>query len=149
MPPRGARTRVGDRGVATVATVATVGGVVDAVLVVVFAAIGRASHQEGDAVLGVLGTAWPFLLGALVGWLVVRAWRRPLSVRPTGLVVWVAAVAVGMALRAATGEGIAPAFIIVATITLAVFLLGWRAVVALVTRRSRRGAVPHPKENQL
>ncbi|OMH37243.1 hypothetical protein BGP79_15435 [Tersicoccus sp. Bi-70] len=118
-------------------------------MIVVFAAIGRASHREGDAVLGVLGTAWPFLVGALAGWLVTRAWHRPTSVRPTGLVVWVTAVAVGMALRAATGEGIAPAFIVVATITLAVFLLGWRVVVALVTRRSRRAAVPHPKENLL
>ncbi|MEH0109750.1 DUF3054 domain-containing protein [Tersicoccus sp. MR15.9] len=130
-------------------TSATGAAVADAVLVLVFAAIGRASHQEGDAVLGVLTTAWPFLAGAAIGWLLIRAWRAPTRVWPTGVVVWVAAVAGGMVLRAVTGAGIAPSFIVVATITLAVFLLGWRAVVALIRRRSRRGAGSLPKENLL
>ena len=40
----------------------------DAVLVLVFAAIGRRSHAEGLTVGGVLETAWPFLAGAAGGW---------------------------------------------------------------------------------
>lgn len=123
------------------------GAVADVVLVVVFAAIGRASHQEADPVTGVLTTAWPFLAGAALGWLLVRAWRAPMRPWPTGVVVWVVTVAAGMLLRAVTGAGTAVAFVVVATITLAVFLLGWRSLAALVRRLSRPGTGSYPKEN--
>lgn len=110
---------------------------VDSVLVVVFAAIGRANHDEGNAVLGVLGTAWPFLVGAGVGWLLVtRAGRRtPLEVGP-GIPVWLCAVIVGMLLRRVVGDGTAVSFVIVATLVLGVFLLGWRAAYTVWERRS-------------
>ena len=117
--------------------------VVDAVLVVVFAVVGRSSHAEGLDVAGVWGTAWPFLAGLGVGWLAARAWRHPLAVWPTGLIVWVATLVVGMLLRLATGQGTAVAFIVVAMLTLAVLLLGWRAIAWAATRlraRSRVGA---------
>lgn len=109
-------------------------------LVVVFAAIGRATH-DGD-VLGPFGsglatTAWPFVAALLIGWLVTRAWRRPTVVVRTGLPVWAITVALGMVLRALSGQGVAVAFIIVATITLAVFLLGWRGLARLAARRRR------------
>lgn len=112
----------------------------DIVLVVIFAAIGRATH-DGD-VLGPFGsglatTAWPFVAALLIGWLVTRAWRRPTAVVRTGLPVWAITVALGMVLRALSGQGVAVAFIIVATITLAVFLLGWRGVARLAARRRR------------
>ncbi|GGC83198.1 hypothetical protein GCM10011512_07440 [Tersicoccus solisilvae] len=123
--------------------------VVDVVLVIVFAAIGRASHQEAHPVLGVVDTAWPFLVGTALGWLLSRAWRTPVRLWPTGVVVWVATVVGGMLLRTATGDGTAVAFVVVATVTLAVFLLGWRAVVALIRRFSSRGAGSSPKENPL
>jgi len=111
----------------------------DAVLVVVFAFIGRSSHAEALDPVGLWGTAWPFLVGAAVGWLASRAWRRPLAVWPTGVVVWAATVIVGMLLRAASGQGTAVAFIIVATLTLGLFLVGWRAIALLVLRlRGRR-----------
>ena len=111
--------------------------VIDAVLVIVFAAIGRATH-DGD-VLGPFGsglatTSWPFLVALLVGWLAVRAWRAPLAVVRTGLPVWGVTVILGMLLRAVSGQGVAVAFVIVAAITLALFLLGWRAVTRLSGR---------------
>ena len=56
----------------------------DVVLILVFAAVGRDAHQRGDILTGVLLTAWPFLAGAALGWLVGRAWRDPLSVRRAG-----------------------------------------------------------------
>ncbi|STZ22148.1 transmembrane protein [Mycolicibacterium phlei] len=56
----------------------------DLVLVVVFATIGRRSHAEGLTVAGIAGTAWPFLVGALVGWLLSLGWRRPYALLPTG-----------------------------------------------------------------
>lgn len=113
---------------------------VDVVLVVVFAAIGRATH-DGD-VLGPLGsglatTAWPFLVALGLGWLIARAWRAPLAPVRTGLIVWAVTVVIGMVLRAVSGQGVAVAFVIVASITLALFLVGWRAVAQLVSRRRR------------
>ena len=117
--------------------------VVDAALVVVFAVVGRSSHAEGLDVAGVWGTAWPFLAGLGVGWLAARAWRHPLAVWPTGVIVWATTLVVGMLLRLVTGQGTAVAFIVVAAFTLAVLLLGWRAIAWAVIRlraRSRVGA---------
>ena len=110
----------------------------DVALVLVFAAVGRASHDESSPVLGVLSTAWPFLVGTGLGWLVVRVVRRswPLDVAP-GVTVWFATVLVGMLLRHAIGSGTAPSFVVVASVVLAVFLLGWRAVGAYAVRRAR------------
>ncbi len=108
----------------------------DALLVLVFAAVGRASHDEGNVVLGVLSTAWPFLVGAAAGWAVVRARSRrwPLSVG-RGIPVVVGAVVVGMLLRVVTGAGTAFSFVVVATLVLAALLLGWRAVAGRLVRR--------------
>lgn len=78
--------------------------IVDAVLVLIFAVIGRASHDESPA--GFLLTAWPFLVALLVGHALAALLpgrpRRPWSVL-WGVVVWVVTVAGGMLLRVATG----------------------------------------------
>lgn len=110
--------------------------VLDAVLILAFAAIGRRSHEESGALVGVLATAWPFLAGMAAGWVLVLLATRsaPLGVR-SGIPVWVGAVAGGMLLRAATGQGTAWPFVVVATLTLAVLLLGWRAVALLARSR--------------
>jgi len=120
--------------------------VVDIVLIVAFALIGRSSHAEAASPLGLWTTAYPFLAGWAVGFLVVRGWTRPLRLWPTGVVVWVATVAIGLLLRVLTGQGdvagdpLPLSFVIVATISLAVFLLGWRAVARpVVARVGRRG----------
>jgi hypothetical protein len=106
----------------------------DVVCVVVFCTIGRRSHAEGLNLTGIAETAWPFLAGTGVGWLLARGWRRPAAVLPTGLVVWVCTVAVGMLLRKATSQGVAPSFVVVASLSTAVLLLGWRLAVGLMTR---------------
>ena len=107
----------------------------DVACVVVFCTIGRRSHAEGITLGGVAETAWPFLTGTAVGWLTARAWRRPTVVTPTGLVVWIATVAVGMLLRKLTSQGTALSFVVVATIVTAVLLVGWRGVAAALARR--------------
>lgn len=114
----------------------------DAVLVIAFAAIGRASHDEG--VLGAWGaglatTAWPFLAALAVGWLASVGWRAPLAPLRTGVPLWLVTVVGGMLLRALSGQGTAVPFIVVAALTLLVLLVGWRALAALV-RRGRRTA---------
>jgi hypothetical protein len=109
----------------------------DVVLVVVFAAIGRATH-DGDILgpggSGLATTAWPFLAGLLLGWVVTLGWRRPAAPLRTGLPVWAVTLIGGMLLRALSGQGVAVAFVVVAGITLLLFLVGWRAIAALVAR---------------
>lgn len=104
---------------------------IDVVAVLVFCAVGRRSHDEGLSVTGVALTAWPFLAGTIVGWLVSRAWRRPTAVAPTGVIVWLCTVAVGMLLRKASSAGVAVSFVLVAASVTALLLLGWRAAVGL------------------
>jgi hypothetical protein len=107
----------------------------DVVVVVAFAAIGRRSHAESDAVTGVLVTAWPFLTGLAVGWVTWLAIHRRAPVGSLEVLpVWVLTVVVGMVLRHATGKGTAVSFVIVAAIVLGSFLVGWRVVRDLVTR---------------
>lgn len=114
----------------------------DAVLILVFAAIGRDAHQRGEVVTGVLATAWPFLAGAALTWLALRLWRSPLSVWPAGVAVWLGTVALGMILRAVTGQTVVLPFVIVALLSLGVLLLGYRLVAAAVRRRNTRRRNP-------
>ena len=110
----------------------------DAALILVFVLIGRRNHDEALALGGIAQTAWPFLVGAAAGWLATRAWRSPFSLWPTGTVIWASTVVGGMLLRVASGQGVQLAFVIVAALTLAAMLLGWRLVALFVARRSRR-----------
>ncbi|PRI10713.1 DUF3054 domain-containing protein [Leucobacter massiliensis] len=106
----------------------------DAALVVLFAGLGRSEHSRAATLAGLVETAWPFLAGLAIAWIAALAWRAPLAVVRAGIPVWIGAVALGMLLRALTGAGTALPFVIVATLTLGVFLLGWRTLVALVSR---------------
>ncbi|GAA1820909.1 DUF3054 domain-containing protein [Agromyces neolithicus] len=112
--------------------------VLDAALIVAFVLIGRRNHEEALSLGGIAQTAWPFLAGAAAGWLAMRAWRNPFSPWPNGTVIWAATLVGGMLLRAASGQGVQLAFVIVAALTLAALLLGWRLVALIVTRRIRR-----------
>jgi hypothetical protein len=106
----------------------------DIVCVIVFCTIGRRSHAEGLTVTGIAQTALPFLAGTAVGWLLIGGWRRPFTVIPTGVTVWVCTVVVGMLLRKATSAGVSTSFVVVASLSTAVLLLGWRAAAALFRR---------------
>ncbi len=107
---------------------------IDTALVTAFVAIGRRNHDEDPGIAGLLGTAAPFLVGLVVGWLVARAWSAPLTVR-TGLVVWPTTVAVGMMIRRLVGDGTALSFIIVAAAFTGFTLVGWRIIASLVSAR--------------
>lgn len=114
-------------------------GVLDVVVIVIFAAIGRASHSEAHPVLESVAVAWPFLVGAAVGWVIAlgpfgRAALSPLA----GVPIWLAAVVIGMVLRAVTGRGTAISFVVVATLFLGAFLLGWRVILHRWQRRTNR-----------
>ncbi|MDT5022233.1 MAG: hypothetical protein QOI33_2757 [Mycobacterium sp.] len=109
---------------------------IDVACVLVFCAVGRRSHDEGLNVAGIATTAWPFLSGTVLGWLLSRGWRRPSALYPTGVAVWLCTVIVGMLLRKVTSAGVAGSFIVVAATVTGLLLLGWRAI-AQLGRRSR------------
>lgn len=116
-----------------------VAGVLDVCCVLVFVAIGRASHEEAASVAGFAATAWPFLGGLGAGWVAWRVWRRPEAPVPAGIGVWVSAVSVGMVLRALSGQGTAIAFVIVASVFLGLALVGWRVLAAVSPAGGRPG----------
>ncbi|MEV2225504.1 DUF3054 domain-containing protein [Nocardia vinacea] len=117
--------------------------VVDALLVILFCAIGRRSHDEA-VLTGLLKTVWPFAIGLAIGWVVAAAVASRVSgekkaVRfdgtalwPTGVLVWLSTLCGGMLLRVISGQGTAFSFIIVAACVLALFLLGWRTAIRAI-----------------
>lgn len=106
----------------------------DLVLVLVFSVIGRASHHEPLSASGILLTAWPFLAACLIASLLACVVLR-LSWFREGVLVWFLTVLVGMLLRGVTGGGLAIGFLVVATVVLAVFLIGWRWAWSVASRR--------------
>jgi|SRR5450755_583701 hypothetical protein len=107
--------------------------ILDVCSVLAFVAIGRHTHHDGAGVAGLWHTAWPFLAGLAIGLIVSRAWRRPLAIVPSGVGAWLGAAVIGMLIRVLAGQGTAAAFILVALAFLALFLLGWRVVLRIVT----------------
>ncbi|BCF81429.1 DUF3054 domain-containing protein [Rhodococcus qingshengii] len=111
---------------------------IDAILVIIFCAIGRRTHEEANALAGLAKTSWPFLTGLVIGWAATFALYRDkfnaVLLVPTGVVVWLGAVVFGMILRVLSGQGTQFSFIVVATLVLGAFLLGWRALAPLVVR---------------
>lgn len=110
----------------------------DAACILVFVAIGRHIHDESVTLSGIAETAWPFLTGLVVGWLLSRAWRHPTALR-TGAVVWPITIVIGMGIRAATDAGIAVSFSVVATLVTGALLLGWRAAWAALAKGLAKG----------
>lgn len=107
----------------------------DVTSVLVFVALGRRTHDSGTSITGALEVAAPFLIGMVLGWVVMRAWERPVAIR-TGYGVLASTLVVGMLLRRFVwDDGTALTFVIVALAVLTAMLLGWRVAMA-VTRRS-------------
>ena len=117
-----------------------IAAIFDLALIILFAAIGRRSHDEGSALAGTLTVAAPFLIGYVIGAVACRLDRSSRSVG-RGALISVVAVGLGLVLRGtAFGRGVAPAFVVVALITIAALLVGWRLVAARVTSPGARDA---------
>lgn len=110
----------------------------DVASVLLFVTVGRRNHNEGTAIDGVITVATPFLIALGIGWLVTKAWRRPMSLR-IGAIVWMTTVVVGLLLRNLVFDrGTAAAFVIVATLFLGAVLLGWRVIFRRFGRSATR-----------
>ena len=74
--------------------------------------------------------------GTAIGWLVVIWAGKRSAISPgPGITVWLASVVIAMVLRQVAGHGTAFSFIVVATLVLGAFLLGWRAAYAVWSKR--------------
>ena len=112
----------------------------DTFVVVLFVAIGRREHEQDSAIAGLIETAAPFLIALALAWLVLRVWNRPTEWR-TGVGVWAIVVVAGMLLRNLVfDDGTATAFVIVATLFLALFIVGWRLAFTAMDRRNTASA---------
>jgi hypothetical protein len=120
---------------------------VDVICILIFAILGRSSHQETTDLLGVAHTAWPFLAGCLAGTVIGRTWRHPGSLT-SGVAVWLGTVAGGMVLRVLTGAGVQLSFILVASFVLALFLIGWRAIFRLIQHARSRGEAAREAQHE-
>ena len=110
--------------------------VADAASIVIFVAIGRKNHDEGEAASGIFRVAAPFLLALLAGWVIARAWKEPLS-QKSGVLISLTTIVLGMVLRKIVfDDGTATAFIIVATVFLGTLLNGWRLLARTRLTRS-------------
>ena len=112
----------------------------DLLVLVVFVAVGRRSHDEGSGLASFLRIWWPFAVGLGVATAITRMWRGPLEWR-RAIVAWLLTVAVGMALRIAIQDReFKPSFVIVTTLFVGAGMLGWRAVARrALARRVTRG----------
>ena len=108
----------------------------DVLAVFVFVVVGRANHNESEALTSILHTAGPFLIALGAGWLITRAWRAPADLR-IGAAVAAITVGGGILLRRTVfDDGIAPTFILVTALILTALIVGWRVGPALVKPRS-------------
>ena len=115
--------------------------------VVVFVAIGRQAHAEGNALVGFLSTAAPFLIALAVATMVaaVAGWRA--DGWRCGIWIWVVTWLFGLTLRSAVfGDGVVLSFALVAGNFLAATMIGWRLVAAAVQRRRTESPVPTAEE---
>jgi hypothetical protein len=116
----------------------------DAVSFLVFAAAGRQSHHEANALGQIVLTAVPFAAGWFAVAPFVGAFRRALFAVPTRLLArtelaWLCAwpVALGLRWAVSADHQIPLSFAIVVLVSNALFLGIWRSVFGLVMRGRR------------
>lgn len=108
---------------------------IDLVLIIVFALLGRREHEHALNIGGILMTALPFLLAYVVMTLVSRPWLTINKLWPTGVLIWLGTVVLGVATRLLMRDTAVVPFVIVTFVVLGLFLMGRRAVTSLVARK--------------
>lgn len=84
---------------------------IDLIAVLSFVIIGRSAHGHTDSLLGIWRTSWPFLVGAILGWLLLAVRKHSISSVFAGITVTITVVIVGMVIRVVVGQGTALGFI--------------------------------------
>ena len=110
----------------------------DALLVIIFAALGRAFHDHGTTLGQIMTTAWPFLIGLSIAWSMHVTVLRSLKVMQQGILVWCDTVVLGLLIRMLAHQGVAWSFVLVTAVTLLIFFQSWRALYVLTGGEKRR-----------
>ncbi|PRQ11852.1 DUF3054 domain-containing protein [Corynebacterium sp. 13CS0277] len=110
----------------------------DAAAVALFALLARIAHNTPEMPLSVggwFGTMLPFLAGTLAIYLLLPQVRRAPARLGSGVAVWLGTAVAGLSIWGVR-HGHVPhiSFIIVATVTSGLLLLGWRGVAAVRRR---------------
>ena len=120
---------------------------IDVLVVLIFAAAGRSSHDSANTLVGILTTAWPFLVGLAVGWFITKQWKQTmagtaiaLQICPAAIMMALVTWAVGLALRVAAGATNEGGFPLVSFGFLVLILVGWRIIWGSVERIRARKA---------
>lgn len=104
----------------------------DLACVLVFAYAGKSSHEAADSDWVVLAIVWPYASAVVLAYLALLLRRRhPDRVWPEGAVVVAVTYVLGMLLRVVSGRGIAVGFLVVAAVSMALTMLGWRWIAQL------------------
>ena len=109
---------------------------VDLVAVLVFVAIGLSAHGHQESAANLAQVSAPFLVGAIVGQLLVRLRGADPASLAAGVVVVVATVAFGQVLRVIFGQGTAVSFILVSLAFNTIVMMGWRLAWTAMRRRA-------------
>lgn len=118
--------------------------VADLALVILFVVIGRATHGGALDLEGLQRTGLPFLAGTLMAWVGFMLKRQTGLTLRNGLIVWAMTLVLGLTFRLLIGDTAEIAFVIVAALVLAAFLIGWRFILWLLRRNKQ--AAPKPKD---
>jgi len=105
----------------------------DVASILAFALLARVAHNSPELPLNFVGwldTAWPFVTGIILGWILNLAAKwKPEQVAPGGVAVWLVTVVTGLGIWGIRHAAFPHwSFIVVASSMSALFLLGWRAV---------------------
>lgn len=112
--------------------------VIDVVIIILFAVIGREDHGFVSDFWDYLRVAAPFLVALGISIVLARAWRDPVYWL-TGLFLAIGTLVIGMVLRANVwDDGTATGFIVVSTVWMVGLMVGWRLVVSGIARYRQR-----------
>lgn len=116
--------------------------VFDALAIAAFALLARIAHNTPEMPLSFLGwlqTLWPFLVGAVLAWVVMMAPVDPEATDKSflagsdyrsGTVVWLLSVAAGLTVWGMVHGDIPHwSFMLVATVMSGLLIIGWRVLV--------------------
>lgn len=114
----------------------------DAIAIALFALFARLAHQSESMPLsfvGWLNTLWPFLLGGVIAWGVITAAKWDgVRLMPAGATAWLITAGTGLLIWSVRNGSVPHwSFILVATLSTLVLMLGWRALATAFSRRTK------------
>lgn len=108
---------------------AIIAAAIDLAIIVGFVVAGRDEHDSGVDGASFVEVAAPFVVAAVLGWVVIGITRADPLTPSAGARIWAVTLVLGMVLRRVfTDGGTAIAFVGVAAAFLGLGLMGWRAV---------------------